>query len=111
MNPLQVCGLLISTVSLGGCVAGIATSAVGMAVRGTRAAPQDNSALAPNARDACSAQAARYGAVHIIDMQQVAINKIKIWGTAGDGAARQSFECTYGTKVTGFKLRKIPLRR
>jgi len=111
MKPLLICALLGSAVPLGGCVAGIATSAVGMAVRGAQGQPQDNGHLAPNARDACSAQAAQHGKVHVIDMQQVSINKIKVWGTADDGTTRRSFECTFGTKVTGFKLRKIAARR
>jgi hypothetical protein len=105
------CLLIGGAMPLGGCVAGMATSAVGMAVRGAQGQPQDNSALAPNAKDACSAQAAPYGKVQIIDMQQVSIDKIKVWGTADDGTTRRSFECNFGTKVTGFKLRTIATRR
>ncbi|MEG3088206.1 hypothetical protein [Sphingomonas sp. PB4P5] len=107
MKPLLICGLLASALPLGGCVASIASSAVGMAVRGAQGQPQDNSYLAPNAKDACSARAAPYGKVQIIDMQQVSIDKIKVWGTADDGTTRRSFECNFGTKVTGFKLRTI----
>jgi hypothetical protein len=111
MKPLLICALLSSAVPLGGCVAGIASNAVGMAVRGAQGERQDNAYLAPTAREACSAQAASYGKVHVIDVQQVSIDKIKVWGTADDGATRRSFECTFGTKVTGFKLRTLAVRR
>ena len=99
--------LLAGALALGGCVASIATSAVGMAVRSARGEPQGNQHLQPTARQACAAQASQYGAVHIIDVQQSSVNKIIVWGTVGDGAARRSFECAFGTRVTGFKLRAI----
>ncbi len=99
--------LLVGALALGGCVAGIASSAVGMAVRSAKGEPQSNRHLQPTARQACSAQASQYGAVHIIDVQQSSPSKIIVWGTVGEGSARQSFECAFGTQVTGFKLRTI----
>ena len=99
--------LLAGALALGGCVAGIASSAVGMAVRSAKGEPQSNQHLQPAARQACTAQASQYGAVQIIDVQQSSVSKIIVWGTVGDGAARRSFECSFGTRVTGFKLRAI----
>ena len=112
MKHLLICGLLLgSALPLGGCVAGIATSAVGMAVRSARGEPENNAALSPTAVQACTARAAPYGAVKLIDMQQVAVDRIKIWGTTNDGKTRRSFECAYGKKVTGFKLQTIAAPR
>ena len=99
--------LLAAALALGGCVAGIASSAVGMAVRSAQGEAQANQHLQPNARAACTAQASQYGAVRVIDVQQSSASKIIVWGTVGEGAARRSFECAFGTRVTGFKLRAI----
>lgn len=99
--------LLAGALGLGGCVAGIASSAVGMAVRSAKGEPQSNQHLQPAARQACTAQASQYGAVRVIDVQQSSASKIIVWGTVGDGAARRSFECAFGTRVTSFKLRAI----
>jgi len=110
MRPHVLTLLLVSSFVVSGCVAGIATSAVGMAVRSARGEPQDNQQSQGVATQACSAQAAQYGAVHIIDVQQSTMSKIVVWGTVGEGDRRQSFECSYGTKITGFKLRAITSR-
>lgn len=111
MTRLMVASLLTgSSLALGACVAGIAASAVSMAAQSARTQPVSNEHLQPAAEKACSAQASQYGAVHIIDVQQVATSKIIVWGTVEDGKGRQSFECAYGTKITGFKLRAIPSR-
>jgi hypothetical protein len=92
---------------LGGCVAGMAAGAAGMAVRAAQGEPESNAHLKPTAVQACSAQASRYGTVHIIDVEQRSASKLIVWGTVDDGKERRSFECGYGTKITGFKLRAI----
>jgi hypothetical protein len=46
--------------------------------------------------------------VHVIDVQQYSVSKIIVWGTVDDGKQKQSFQCDFGTKITGFKLRPIP---
>jgi hypothetical protein len=92
---------------LGGCVAGMAASAVGMAARSAQGRPASNEHLKPAAAQECSAQAAPYGTVHIIDVEQHSPSKIIVWGTVDDGKERRSFECDYGTRITGFKLRVI----
>ena len=100
-----------SALALGGCVAGMAASAAGMAARGARGEPQSNRHLQPTAASACSAKASQYGAVHIIDIEQRSTNKIVVWGTVDDGKKRRSFECSYGSKITGFELRAIRSHR
>jgi hypothetical protein len=94
-------------VALGGCVASMAVSAVSMAAQAAQGRPASNEALQPQAREACSTQAAQYGAIHIIDVEQHAIDKIIVWGTVDDGKQKRSFECDYGTRITRFKLRDI----
>ena len=101
---LSVVGIAFS---LGGCVAGMAVSAAGMAAQSARGTPQSNANLQPEARQACEAYAAHYGVVHIIDVEQHSISKIIVWGTVDDGKQRQSFQCDFGAKITGFKRRPI----
>lgn len=91
----------------GGCVAGIAASAAGMAVRSAQPAAQSNAHLMPAARAACSSRAAPHGTVHIIDVEQRSVNRLIVWGTATGATQRQSFECHFNTAVTAFKLRPI----
>ncbi|MEO7751420.1 MAG: hypothetical protein ABIS09_08890 [Sphingomicrobium sp.] len=90
-----------------GCVPMMAASAVSMAAQSAKGRPVSNEDLQPQAREQCSAQAAQYGTVTIIDVEQHGINRIIVWGTVGDGSAKRSFECDFGTKIVGFKLRTI----
>ena len=109
----RLVGLLLAAITpmLGGCVPMMAASALSMAARSAQGRPVTNQHLQPQAREACSAEAARHGAVHVIDVQQASVSKIIVWGTVDDGKQKQSFQCDFGTKVTGFKLRPIaPLR-
>ena len=96
---------------LGGCVASMAVSALGMAAQSARGRPVSNEALQPQAREQCSAQAAQYGAVNVIDVEQHRIDQIIVWGTVDDGKQRRSFQCDFGTKITGFTLRPITPQR
>ncbi len=97
--------------ALRGCAASLAASAIGLAVRGAQGEPQSNERLGPGATQACSAHAAQYGAVHIIDVEQRSTSRIVVWGTVNDGQERRSFECAYRTQITNFKLRVITPRR
>jgi hypothetical protein len=90
-----------------GCVPMMAASAVSMAAEGARGTPVGNEALQPQARDACSARAAQYGTVNVIDVEQHRMNQIIVWGTVDDGKQKRSFECDFGTNITAFKLRPI----
>jgi hypothetical protein len=92
---------------LSGCLPMMALGAANMVAQSAQGTPTDNEALQPKARDACAQQAAQYGTVNIIDVEQHRIDKIIVWGTVGEGADKRSFECDYGTKITGFKLRDI----
>jgi hypothetical protein len=107
----RLIGLLLvaaTAPSLGGCVPMMAMSAVSMAARSAQGPAIGNEALQPQAREACSAHAAQFGAVHVIDVQQASASQIIVWGTVDDGKEKRSFECDFGTKITGFKLRPIP---
>ncbi len=100
--------ILLSTLFvLSGCAAGIAASALGAAVRSTKSQPQSNEHLGPLAIQACSARASQAGTVKVIDVEQRTTSKIIVWGTASNGAARQSFECAYTTRIVGFRLRAV----
>ena len=77
-----------------------------MAAQSARGRPVSNEALQPQARAACSAQAARYGTVNVIDVEQHRVDKIIVWGTVDDGQ-RRLVPCDFGTKITGFTLRPI----
>jgi hypothetical protein len=102
--------LLLIAPALSGCVASMAMSAAGLAAQAARGRPVTNEALQPQAREQCSAQAAKYGAVHIIDVEQHRIDKIIVWGTVENGATKQSFQCDFGTRITGFTLSPIKPR-
>jgi hypothetical protein len=99
--------LLGGSFATAGCVAGLAASAVSMAARGAQGEPQSNEHLKPVAQQTCSAHAVQFGTVHIIDVEQRSPAKIVVWGTVTSMSARRSFECTYTTKIVGFKLRAI----
>lgn len=103
--PISV--LAAASPALTGCLPMMAVSAASMAAQGAEGRPESNAALQPQVRDACSRQAAKYGAVSIIDVEQHRLNQIIVWGTVGEGTQKRSFECDYGTKITAFKLREI----
>lgn len=99
--------VLGASASLSACLPMMAASAVGMAAKGMRGTPTPNAHLMPTAEAACSAQAATHGTVKIIDVQQKSVGLIIVWGTAGEGQQRRSFECHYTTKIASFRLREI----
>jgi hypothetical protein len=106
MTP-KLMPLLLLALPLGGCAAGIAASAAGMAIRSAKGDPQGNQHLQPGARSACSAHAAQFGAVRIIDVEQRSPGKIIVWGTVTDATQRRSFECAFTDRIVGFKLQVI----
>lgn len=108
MMRILIMGLIVGgAISLEGCVPMMAASAVGLAADSMKGKPVNNEGAGSTAREACTARAQQYGAVHIIDVEHPNPSKIVVWGTVGDGKDRQSFKCTFGTKITGFSLRKI----
>ena len=107
------CLLLTLTTTLGltGCVASMAASAVGAAVSASRGRPVSNEGARETAISQCSALAAPYGAVHVIDVEQRSVERMVVWGTTEGHSGRQSFECAFGTKVVGFKIHPIAAAR
>ena len=103
--------LAAGSLALGGCAASIAAGVAGAALRGAgggkSAAAED---LGPTALEACKARASQHGEVSIIDVEQRSPGKVVVWGTAGEGQQRQSFECRFDGKIAGLKLRPIPPR-
>ena len=107
MTRLLAFALLASPL-LGGCVAGMALSAAGLAAQAATPMAASNAQLKPAAVEACTAQAARSGAPHVIDVEQRRIDLLIVWGTVTDAAQhRRSFECRFTTRVESFKLREI----
>ncbi len=101
---------LVASLTLSGCVAGIAAGALGAAARRAQGDPNayhNDEPLKLAAAQACRARAAGSGDVHIIDLEQRGARKVVVWGTAIGTAARQSFECTYTNRITGFRLRNL----
>ena len=86
-------------------------SAASFAAQSAQGRPVSNEGYQPTARTACTAQAAQYGTVNVIDVEQHSIGRIIVWGTVDDGQARRSFQCDFTTKVVGFKLRAIKPQR
>ncbi|HEY0148672.1 MAG TPA: hypothetical protein VGB70_06670 [Allosphingosinicella sp.] len=110
MKPLAFSLLLaFATLSLGGCAAGLAAGAVGAVARAadkSEAPPSEDTG--PAARQACTAEAARYGTVRIIDTEYRSASRLIVWGTVENSTQqRRSFECQYERKIVGFKLRAI----
>ena len=103
--PLSL--LAAAAPALTGCVPMMAASAVSMVAEGARGTAVSNGALQPRARDQCTQQAAKYGTVDVIDVEQHKMDQIIVWGTVDDGQQKRSFECDYGIKISAFKLREI----
>jgi hypothetical protein len=108
MKRLILVPVIAAVPLLSGCLPMMAVSAVDLAARSAQGTPTSNADLHPDASEACTQRAAQYGTVSVIDVEQHSIDKIIVWGTVDDGKQRRSFECDFGTKITGFKLRAIP---
>lgn len=93
--------------ALTGCLPMMAVSAASMAAQSAGGGKVSNSDLQPVAREACTAEAAKYGTVHVNVVEQHRVDQIIVWGIVDDGRESRSFECDYGTKITGFTLRQI----
>ena len=103
--------MILTALTLSGCVASMAASAVGAAVSASRGRPVSNEGARETAISQCSALAAPYGAVHVIDVEQRSVERMVVWGTTEGRNGRQSFECAFGTKVVGFKIHPIAAAR
>lgn len=100
--------LALAALPLGGCAAGIAASAVGAAVRAAdrpdRAPKEDPG---PVARAACSARAAPYGTVKIIDVVYKSVAKVVVWGAVEGEGRKRSFQCRWDGKIVGFEMTEV----
>lgn len=99
--------LLLVAPALSGCLPMMAASAVGMAAQSARGRPVSNEALQAQAREQCSANAAHFGTVNVIDVEQHRIDQIIVWGTVDTGTGKTSFQCDFGTKITKITWRPI----
>ena len=97
---------------LGGCVVGMATSAVGMAAEAA-AGPkvqQPSKFMQDAAKRACSTRAAEYGAVQRADVKKAPGDEITVLGTVQGSGGIQAFECRFVTTVVGFELKPVQAR-
>ncbi|WP_300974281.1 hypothetical protein [Sphingomonas sp. LHG3406-1] len=110
MRTNYLLAVVASALALSGCVASIAAGAIGAAARGSqqgRNVYYNDEAVKLAAATACRAQAAPYGTVAIIDIEQRSPTKATVWGTATGSTERRSFECRFDRKVVGFKTAKL----
>lgn len=99
--------LLGGALALGGCAAGLAAGALGAAVRSGQPRASADPDQARSAAEACTARASQLGEVHIIDVERRSPSEVIVWGTVGQDSGRRSFQCNYGDRISGFKLRPI----
>lgn len=93
---------------LGGCAVALAMSAAELAAKAAQPRTVSNAGVQPTAVNACTAQAARSGTPHIIDVEQRRPDLLIVWGTVTDATQhRRSFECRFTTTIASFKLREI----
>jgi hypothetical protein len=100
--------LALGALPLSGCAASLAASAVGAAVRAAdrpdRVPKQDPG---PAARSACTARAAPYGNVKIIDVVYRSVAKVTVWGSVEGEAGKRSFQCRWDGKIVGFEMKEV----
>ena len=100
--------IALAAPSLGGCALQAALLAADLAGDIPRNHGPSNAHLKPAATEACTKQAAQYGSVYIVDVQQRYVDRLIVWGSVTDAQqARSTFECHFTTSVVGFKLRAI----
>ena len=107
MRNLLLPIFLVSTLALGGCAASIAASALGAAIQSGQS---DTPADVQAGVDACYARANQLGRSKIIDVERRSTSKITVWGSVENDLGKQSFECGYSDKITGFTLRAVTPR-
>ena len=107
MRNLFLPVFLASTLALGGCAASIAASALGAAIQSGQS---DTPANVQAGVDACYARANQLGRAKVIDVERRSISKITVWGSVENESGKQSFECCYSDKITGFTIRAVKPR-
>ena len=100
--------LLLATPALGGCAVQAALAAAQLAQYIPEPTGPSNAHLTPTATEACTRQAAQYGSVYVVGVEQRRKDLIIVWGSVTDAQQkRRTFECRFTTKVASFKLREI----
>ena len=107
MRVLPVALLVSVCPGLSGCLPMMAVSAASMAAEGAAGAPVGDAELQPKAREECTARAAPYGPINVIDVEQHRVDQIIVWGTVGEGSGKRSFQCDFSNRITRFTLRAI----
>ena len=108
MNRSILFLLALGALPLGGCAASLAASAVGAAVRAAdRPDRAPSSDPGPVARAACTAHAAQFGTVKIIDTVYRSVARVVVWGAVEGPAGRRSFQCRWDGKIVGFELKEV----
>jgi hypothetical protein len=107
-RKLSLALLLLAAPALSGCALQAALTAAQLAQYAKPPMGASNAHLAETARQTCTAQAAQYGTVHVIDVEQRRADRLIVWGSVTDARQhRRTFECHFTTKLVSFKLREI----
>ncbi len=108
MTRIGLSLILLATPALGGCVVGAALTAAELAQYAPQRRGPSNAHLKPTATEACTQQAAQYGSVYVVDVEQRRTDRIIVWGSVTDPQQRRrTFECHYTTALERFTLRDI----
>ena len=100
--------LLAAAPALGGCAVQAALLAADLARHVEAPEGASNAHLRPAATEACTAQAAQHGSVHIVDVEQRRADRIIVWGSVTDAQQRRrTFECHYTTRLARFRLGEV----
>ena len=97
--------MLLATPALGGCALQAAMMAAELAPQLHGPMGPKNAHLKPQAIRECTQQAAQYGSVYIVDVEQRRADRIIVWGSVTDSQQRRrTFECHFTTRLGRFKL-------
>jgi hypothetical protein len=107
-REIRLALLLLVAPAIGGCALQAAVLAADLAGDIPRNQGPSNAHLKPAATEACTRQAAQYGSVLIVDVQQRYADRLIVWGSVTNAQQqRRTFECHFTTKLVSFKLREI----
>ena len=97
--------VVLATPALGGCALQAALLAADLAPQIQGPLGPSNAHLKPTATEQCTRQAAQYGSVYIVDVEQRRSDRIIVWGSVTDAQQRRrTFECHFTTRLSRFKL-------
>jgi hypothetical protein len=100
--------IMLATPALGGCALQAAMMAAELAPQLHGPMGPKNAHLKPQAVRECTQQAAQYGSVYIVDVEQRRADRIIVWGSVTDARQqRRTFECHFTTRLGQFKLGEV----